>query len=218
MSPLSPNSYMYDLSIVCVYFLLFRDARWKCRHKHFKTRRWPLGAIFFFLLDSSVSNAFILFKDGGHPNFENHMSKEVLVTEILSLLGTLEGRSWAIEDALSLNEDGERRFIFDEIFPFHSFSSQLSYSEQGNELEDCYSTKMASLSREEVEKRRLVRSLRHWSIRCDKRAPCILHKKRLRTNYHCLDCGIPLHPGVCHRIFHSVSDLSSVYVDEKLCN
>ncbi len=124
----------------------------------------------------------------------------------------------ALEDALSLDEDGERRFIFDEIFPCRSIPlPKSSYSNQGNELEDCYSTKVASLSREAVKKRRLVRSLRHWSIRCDKRAPCILHKKRLHMFYHCLDCGIPLHAGVCHRIFHSVADISSVNVDEKFC-
>ncbi len=196
---------------------LSRDARRKSRHKHFKTCRWPLGAIYLFLLDSSISNAFVLCRDANRPNLQNAQCKQMMVDEILSLLQATDGKKWTIEDALSTNEEGERRFLFDEVdcLKKHQRTQRTpSESCSGSELAQCFSTEVASLSPEEVERKRLMLAFRHWSIKCPKRAPCVMHKKRrLRTFFHCLDCGVPLHPGVCHRIFHSISDLSSVDED-----
>ncbi len=201
----------------CVYF--FRDARRKSRSRHFKTKRWPLGAMYFFLLDSSINNAFVIYRDGGNATFANYEAKSTLVDEIIRLLTEASGRNWSLEECLSKTENGDRRFIHDELFPSSSnLPSSMVVSTPTDSsscnVEDCLSTEVASLSPAEVDRRRLLLGYRHYSIKCTKRAPCVMHKKRMRTFYHCLDCGVALHPGVCHRIFHSVQDISSVDVDK----
>ena len=59
----------------------FRDHLRKSKHRHFKSRKWPIGAVFFFLMEVAVVNMYICMKEV-LPKLQNCNVKEELCNQV----------------------------------------------------------------------------------------------------------------------------------------
>ncbi len=82
------STYHYTISPIMYYFVAhcFSGQKRKTRHRHIRTRSWPLGAAYAWLLDVSLTNAAIIFKDAGNPTFLNCNAKVAIVSELVELI------------------------------------------------------------------------------------------------------------------------------------
>ncbi len=191
---------------------LFRDQRRKSRHRHFKTRRWPLGAIYFFLLDASVANAVVLFKDAGHPDFANADAKPTLVSQLLQHLPTLAGLpATSLESILA--EDGRQHFSFGPSATQPQPSSDdlsCGPSLRVQQLQRCLDP-VVKRPRAEADSLRLDVSLGHHPRQLPFRGPCVLHSSTRKYSYFwCTVCGIALHCSVCFEAYHTLTDIDGI--------
>ncbi len=58
-----------------------RDHLRKSQHRHFRSKRWPLSAVYCLLLDWSIINATICYKQT-NPKFQNRNAKPQLAAEL----------------------------------------------------------------------------------------------------------------------------------------
>ncbi len=77
----------YNVTDTCTIYV-FRGQKRKTHHRHIRTRSWPLGAVYAWLLDVSLTNAAIIYKDADNPSFVNCNAKPLMVAELLELLNS----------------------------------------------------------------------------------------------------------------------------------
>ncbi len=200
------NSYVLYLYIIFPSSpKLFRDQRRKSRHRHFKTRWWPLGAIYFFLFDASIANAVVLFKDSNHPDFTNAAAKPTLIDEMLRLFPALEAQRSISLDDVKADEDA---YFNVQLPPIPVIGGPLLGS-QAEQLQSCLAP-FIKWTYEEALTLRLDASLRHAPHFIKFRGRCPLHSCNKYSYYWCKVCGIPLHFGRCFEVFHGIENLDSL--------
>ncbi len=190
-------SHINSLFHLSTIIITSRGQKRKTRHRHLKTRSWPLGAAYSWLLDVSFTNTAIIFKDADNPTFLNCNAKAAIVAELLELLNTVYFVPRPI-----------LRPVPHRHLEFHPLTAQ-----QQQEIDVCLNRPLPILDDEQVSQDRLDNTLNHFNRQYRVSGRCPLHRDRRRTYHHCSHCGVPLHHGLCHDVFHSVLDLTGVTLD-----
>ncbi len=172
----------------------FSGQKRKTRHRHIRTRSWPLGAAYAWLLDVSLTNAAIIFKDAENPTFINCNAKVAVVSELVQLLTANYTIPRLIPQLVGRRQPDVDRLTDQQI----------------QEINVCCNRPLVHLDDAQLSTDRLDKSLPHFNRVFNVSGRCPLHTVRRRTNCHCVHCGVPLHHGLCHDVFHSVLDLRGV--------
>ncbi len=178
--------------------LTFSGQKRKTRHRHIRTRSWPLGAAYSWLMDVSLTNAAIIYKDAGHPEFSNCDAKAMVVSELVELIGSVNSIPLPVSITTPRQQLAHRHVLTDQ---------------QLQEVAICLNRPLPVLDAAQVQRDRLDSTLPHFNHQYPIHGRCPLHSSRRRTHCHCSHCGVPLHSGICHDIFHSVLDLRGVTFD-----
>ncbi len=176
----------------------FSGQKRKTRHRHIRTRSWPLGAAYSWLLDVSLTNSAIIYKDAAHPDFSNCDAKAMIVSELVELLVSTSTMPLSLRQLPTTCQIAHR----------HQLTEQ-----QHQEIAVCLNRPLPLLDKAQIQNDRLDKSLPHFNHRYSISGRCPLHLEHRRTFCHCCHCGVPLHHGICHDVFHSVLDLRGVVFD-----
>lgn len=149
-----------------------------------KSRQWPVGAVFFFLLDTSVINSYICMREVS-PSVKNKDAKLIL--------------SEQLKEFCLASRCVDRRPIIGkclEQLPPRRCTTKVPLSE------------VPVLSDEQLSKCRYDLSLGHFIRRCTTRRVCVAHdrekggrKQQNSCRYFCNVCGTFLH-WECFEMFH----------------
>ncbi len=158
---------------------LIRDKLRKSRHKQFRSKRWPLGGVYFLLLDWSIINGHIIHKTY-HHGFQHRDSKSVLCAQLFNYCQKLR------------NQDLVQPDVYLHSAPAHKNnyipSRSLAQLEKGRlDLALGHFPKLSN-------KRR----------RCALREQCC---SSTRTTFFCSWCGVFLHCDICFMTYHTVEQL-----------
>ncbi len=166
---------------MCMSFKLFSNQRRKTQHRHMRTRSWK-KAIYFWLLDFSVSNAHLIYQEA-HESCLWKAAKNQLVGEICELVGVLDAPS-----------------------PNAGLPSLVPQTSSKSPHKICG---WRTSCQEDVDRVRLDRSLRHFPNKSSSKLSartrrCQCAVCTTKTSIFCSSCDTFLCVGKCYRAFHTL--------------
>ncbi len=164
--------------------LPFSNQQRKSRHCHFRSKDYTLGAIWTFLLDVSVVNAFICYRDCHEVCFANADAKAALASQL-------------------------QEYCNKSVLPTVPANSELFHL-----LAKLSAAPPPQLQAEELLSVRLDVSKDHCIFYSPTRGRCVMHQERRRSHYYCSCCGVFLHSRNCFYLFHHAHDLTAIIESE----
>ncbi len=155
----------------------FRDHLRKSQHRHFRSKWWPLSAVYCLLLDWSIINSTICYREA-NPKFENRNAKPQLAAELRQFCNA----QLLLPREICDKSDDVIAHIRSTVIPKRNFRDVLTA--------------------------RLNREFGHFPRWHPANRKCVMHKRKLRTNYFCSYCGVCLHCKYCFEVFHSVANFA----------
>ncbi len=145
--------------------------------RQFRSRNYPLGAVYIFLLEVSVVNSYLCHKVN-NPMAVNADAKLVLARQLIR-------HCFTVVTPLD-------RHLEDE------FSQLMAVVAQGPPIVPLLQA---------LEFRLNPQLGHFQGTDCNGRQACCLHRRRQPTNTFCRTCGVYLHRDVCFFMFHHCRDL-----------